>query len=192
MTRKPFLRFGFTCNRKRTSEGSYMYNMRARHEPTRQQSPVERSTITGDHVYQYQEIVVHSRGTFYAENLTDRIREIVRTTGIRNGTVTCMVQHTTCALLLMEHEMGVLLDIRRVLDSLVPEGMVFAHHLRNVDTNGRAHVLGALFNSTIDLPVVDGTVVSGEYQDLVFLDFQHGMKSRAVGVHVQGAPCGTP
>lgn len=128
-----------------------------------------------------------SDGLYYTEILTDQVHQKIENLGTRMGFVNLLVQHTTSALLLVEHEAGIIMDIKEALQKLLPESGEFYHHQRGVDRNGAGHVLSALFNGTLTIPVIDGEMVLGTYQEIMFMDFQPERTERAVAVTIMGA-----
>ena len=132
-------------------------------------------------------ITVYSEGNFYSENITAQVEDIVQKSEIADGLVTVFLQHTTGALMLLEHEIGILADLQEVLEQVIGDRNHFYHHVRDVDSNGKAHILNAMLNSSLVLPLSDGKFCFGEYQDVVFLDFQPIRRERRIVVHV----CGT-
>lgn len=136
------------------------------------------------------EFRIHSRGAYYAQNITRNVQDAVDNVSLLHGEVVLLSQHTTSAVMLVEYEAGVLLDIKRTLEDMTPATDSYAHHIRNVDQNGRAHVLGALFNNSVVVPVKLGKLVLGEYQDIMFMDFQELVKPRSISLRVMGASRG--
>jgi secondary thiamine-phosphate synthase enzyme len=117
-------------------------------------------------------LTIYSDGLYYTEVLTDRVNRVLAERAIEAGLVNLILQHTTSALLLVEHEAGALLDIKETMQRLVPADTSFHHHLREVDRNGRGHVLSGLFNQSLNLPVQDHRLQLGTYQEVLFVDFQ--------------------
>jgi secondary thiamine-phosphate synthase enzyme len=131
-------------------------------------------------------LTVYSMGEFYSELLTEDLQDLVAESGVIEGSANVLTAHSTSAVLLMEHEAGILLDIEEVLESFCPQGNAFHHHTRKVDTNGRAHVFSALFNGSVTIPIRNGSMSLGEFQDVVFWDFQAIPKARTVMISVMG------
>ena len=129
---------------------------------------------------------IHSTGFLYSENITERVDRVVYESGVEAGLVNVVLQHTTGAVLLMEHETGVLVDVEHALERFLPGDTEMFHHRRGVDLNGRAHVLSSLFSSTVTLPVEDRKTVRGEFQDVVFVDFQPDKTMREIMVTIMG------
>ncbi len=131
-------------------------------------------------------VTIYSGGLHYTEILTDRIQSLVSTSGVATGLVNAVLQHTTGALLLVEHEAGIFLDLRTALENLAPGAGPYKHHDRGVDTNGASHVLSAMLNKTVTIPIVDGAALLGTYQEIIFMDFQSEAVERDVSVLVFG------
>jgi len=131
-------------------------------------------------------LTIFSDGLYYSEILTDRVEKLVSGCEISTGIVNLLLQHTTSALMLVEHEGGIMMDLKRTLQQLVPPNEKFHHHLRGVDQNGAGHVLSAILNKTLSIPVVDGTVALGTYQEIMFMDFQPERTDRVITVTVLG------
>jgi secondary thiamine-phosphate synthase enzyme len=125
-------------------------------------------------------LTIYSDGLYYTEVLTDRINRVLAHHAIEAGLVNLVLRHTTSALILLEHEAGVLLDMQETLERLVPTEGTFYHHLRDVDKNGRAHVLSGLFNQSITLAVQSARLQLGTYQEVLFVDFQSTPAARSM------------
>jgi len=131
-------------------------------------------------------ITVYSRGLFYAENVTCAVEDAIVSHHIISGTVTCTLQHTTSTLMLMEYEIGILYDIKALLERLAPQNRTYAHHRRGVDTNGAAHLLSSMSSHSVTVPIRDNQLVRGQYQDIVFMDFQKEIRPSTIALHVMG------
>ena len=127
-----------------------------------------------------------SDGRFHAFNVTEEVRAAVRASGMRAGSALVFYRHTTGAVMLVEHEAGMLLDLEEVLEQITPVARDYKHHLRGVDLNGAAHVRTALMNASVTVPVLDGDLAVGTYQDIVVLDMDPEPRPRTVIVQVMG------
>lgn len=133
-----------------------------------------------------QKLTIYSSGLYYTEILTDRIQRIVTELEVRMGCVNLVLQHTTSALMLIEHEAGIILDLKSILQKLVPRDGEYYHHRRGVDQNGAGHVLSALLNRTLSIPIVNGFLLLGTYQEIMFMDFQPEETARVLAVTMYG------
>lgn len=103
-------------------------------------------------------------------NITPEVKKAVRTSAISEGIVHLFVQHSTAALTTIEFEPGVLSDLNRALSVLAPDDASYAHHIRWDDGNGRSHVKAALIGPSLTVPVGDGDVLCGTWQQIVLLE----------------------
>jgi secondary thiamine-phosphate synthase enzyme len=133
-----------------------------------------------------QTIHFDSEGNWYSLNITEQVRAIVTQSSIKNGLVVVFYQHTTGSVLIIEHEAGFLVDLEDTLERLAPTAGEYAHHMREYDQNGAAHVRTALMPPSITIPVVNGGLPLGEFQDILVVDMQPERKPRSVLVQVMG------
>jgi secondary thiamine-phosphate synthase enzyme len=133
-----------------------------------------------------EKLTLISDGRFHAFNVTEDVRAAVRASGIQAGAALVFYRHTTGAVMLVEHEAGILLDLEEVLEAITPVTRNYWHHLRGVDVNGAAHVRTALMNASVTVPVLDGDLGVGTYQDIVVLDMDPEPRPRTVIVQVMG------
>jgi secondary thiamine-phosphate synthase enzyme len=103
-------------------------------------------------------------------DITPGVTNAVRESGVQEGLVHLFVQHSTAALTTIEYEPGVLSDLRRALSVFAPDNAIYAHNARWGDGNGRSHVKAALVGPSITIPVSDGSVMCGTWQNIVLLE----------------------
>jgi len=103
-------------------------------------------------------------------DLTDEVMCVVKESGIMTGLVHVFVQHSTAALTTIEFEPGVLLDLKRALSVLAPDTADYAHDSRWGDGNGRSHVKAALVGPSLTIPIENGNLLCGTWQQIVLLE----------------------
>ncbi|MDP2796713.1 MAG: secondary thiamine-phosphate synthase enzyme YjbQ [Methanoregula sp.] len=103
-------------------------------------------------------------------DLTAEVKSIVKESGIITGLVHLFVQHSTAALTTIEFEPGVLLDLMRALSVLAPDTAAYAHDTRWGDGNGRSHVKAALVGPSLTIPIENGNLLCGTWQQIVLLE----------------------
>ncbi len=122
-----------------------------------------------------------TRGEVEFVDLSDWVREVVGESGVRNGLVHVFAPHATGVLILTENEDGLLDDVRRFLERLVPKGARYDH-----PSNAYAHLRSILFPPDRTLPVVDGRVGFGAWQSLLFVETDVHPRRRTVVFQVIG------
>ncbi len=103
-------------------------------------------------------------------DLTDEVKSVVKDSGIMTGLVHLFVQHSTAALTTIEFEPGVLQDLKRALSVLAPDTAEYAHDSRWGDGNGRSHVKAALVGPSLTIPIENGKLLCGTWQQIVLLE----------------------
>ena len=127
---------------------------------------------------------VHSfstRGEIEFVDLTGQVVEAVSESGVRNGLVHVFAPHATGVLILTENEPGLLDDIKEFFEKLVPKGLGYEH-----PSNAYAHLRSILFPPDRTLPVVDGRVVFGTWQSLMFVETDVSPRRRTIVFQVIG------
>jgi len=121
-------------------------------------------------------------------NITPQVEKAVTESGVRTGLVHLFVQHSTAALTTIEYEPGVLADLKRALSVVAPDTAEYAHNSRWGDGNGRSHVKAALVGPSITVPVGNGQLLCGTWQQLVLLELDvNAGRKRTVICTVNGS-----
>ena len=122
-------------------------------------------------------------------DITDRVNEVVRTSGIRNGLVHLQTLHTTTAVFINEWQDALLHDVRKFLEKLVQGEDYWRHNdpaysdceRRNADS----HLRGMLMGQSLCLQVRNSAVLLGSWQSIILAEFD-GPRSRSLSVQVSG------
>ena len=117
-------------------------------------------------------------------DITQGVESVVRTSGIDRGAVSVFATGSTVAITTMEYEPGGVHDLQALLDRLIPAGGEYEHNRRNHDTNAHAHLRAAVIGPSETIPVLDGRLALGTWQQVVLIDFDDRPRRRTVTVHV--------
>ncbi len=117
-------------------------------------------------------------------DITEGVERVVRATGVDRGVVTVFVTGSTAAITTMEYEPGGVVDLQGLLERLIPVAGAYEHNRRNQDTNAYAHLRAAVIGASESIPLVDGRLVLGTWQQVVLLDFDDRPRSRTVTVQI--------
>lgn len=115
-------------------------------------------------------ITVRSQAEGEIIDMTEKVKTAVRESGIREGMVHLFVRHSTAALTTIEYESGVLADLKRALSVLAPDQAIYTHDSRWGDGNGRSHVKAALVGPSLTVPIAEGDLMCGTWQQIVLLE----------------------
>ena len=130
------------------------------------------------------ELSLSTRGDADMIDITGGVQRVVSTTGVDEGLASAFVRGSTAAITTMEHEPGNVADLETVLDRLVPPRGEYEHNRLNHDTNSHAHQRASIVGASEVVPVADGRLVLGTWQQLVLIDFDDRPRERTVLVQV--------
>jgi len=111
-------------------------------------------------------------------DITPQLEKMVSESGVQTGVLTVQLLGSTGAITTIEYESGALGDLRRALETLAPVDADYAHNARWGDGNGFSHVRSALLKTSLSLPVVDGELVVGTWQQVVALNLDNRERER--------------
>ncbi len=123
-------------------------------------------------------------GNGHIVDLTEGVARVIRTAGVDRGLVTVFATGSTVAVTTMEYEPGGVSDLQTLLDRLIPPDNAYEHNERNHDTNAHAHLRAAVIGPSETIPLVDGRLALGTWQQIVLVDFDDRPRSRAVTVQI--------
>jgi len=126
-------------------------------------------------------INLSTKGEIEFTDLTDHIQAIVAKSGIMNGVVHVYAPHATGIIILTENEAGLLQDIKRFLETMVPRGKGYSH-----PSNAHSHLRSMLFPPDRTLPVIEGHMELGTWQSLMFVETDVHPRRRTIVVQVMG------
>lgn len=132
------------------------------------------------------DIALKTKGEGDMVDLTPDLAKVVAKSGIKEGIACASVVGSTASLTTIEFEPGLAADMREAAERLFPKGMEYEHHLRWGDGNGHSHVRASFVGPSVTLPVRDGKLVLGTWQQVVLLEFDNRARQRAVAVQVVG------
>lgn len=112
-------------------------------------------------------------------DITDRVRALVKESGISDGICVISTRHTTCGIIVNENERGLKADILDMLGSLVPGDRNYAHN--SIDNNADAHLRAVLLGMSQTIPVEDGHLVLGTWQSIFFVEMD-GPRNRTINI----------
>jgi len=124
-----------------------------------------------------KEINISTEKRYQLVNITDQVEEIVRKNNIEREFVSVSVPHSTAAVLLTEDEKGLKKDWLTFLKELV-SGFNFEHD--KIDNNTDSHILSGLIGQEKSLPVENGKVIRGIWQQIFLLELDGPRERRVI------------
>lgn len=117
-------------------------------------------------------------------NITREVEAALRKSGIREGMILVSAMHITAAVYVNDAEDGLIRDIDEWLERLAPTGPDYRHH-RTGESNGDAHLKNLLMHHQVIIPVTDGKLDFGPWQQVYYAEFD-GQRSKRVIIKVMG------
>lgn len=133
-----------------------------------------------------ESISMDTKGYCDIVDITPRLLSILRRLLIANGLVTLFCPGATGSITTIEYEPGVLQDLKEALERIAPSNIPYRHDERWGDGNGFSHVRAALMKPSLTIPVVDGKLTLGTWQQVVFIDFDNRGRHRDIIVQILG------
>lgn len=135
----------------------------------------------------YQErITVETHGHRDVHNLTEEVNRIVARSGIKTGIVTVCNIGSTAAVGTIEFEPGLRRDLPELLDRLIPASREYAHEQAWHDGNGHSHLQATLLGPALTVPVTNGALPLGTWQQIFHIECDVRPRRRLVVVTVIG------
>ncbi len=128
-----------------------------------------------------------SQGHSEVIDITPQVADRLADGSVRNGVVTLFVVGSTAALTTTEYEPGLAkIDLKALYERLAPEDGDYAHEATWNDDNGHSHCRATLTGPSLTIPLVDGKLTLGTWQQIILLDFDTRPRQREVIVQVLG------
>jgi secondary thiamine-phosphate synthase enzyme len=131
-------------------------------------------------------VSLSTKGFGDIQDITSPVAATVGKSKIKNGTVTVFCPGSTGSVTTIEYESGVLEDLKKAIERMVPSDIPYAHDRRWGDGNGFSHVRAALLGPSLTVPVTHGELALGTWQQIVFIDFDNRSRRRNIVVQVMG------
>jgi secondary thiamine-phosphate synthase enzyme len=124
---------------------------------------------------------VFTEGNCDVQNLNPQVNKALRAAGGGDGVLHLFVVGSTASLTTLEFEPGLVKhDLAALMQKLVPDDALYQHEQTWNDDNGHSHLRSALLGPGITIPFADGKLMTGEYQQVVLVDFDTRPRKRIV------------
>jgi secondary thiamine-phosphate synthase enzyme len=120
-------------------------------------------------------------------DITEEAYDFIGNSKFVDGLLTISVPGSTASITTIEYESGVVEDLKRTVEELVPSNRHYAHDDRWGDGNGYSHVRAALFKPSLTLPIIDGKLELGTWQQIILLDFDNKPRKRNISLSIIGS-----
>ncbi len=125
-------------------------------------------------------------------DITERVEEVARQSGVLNGFAVVFSKHTTAAIRINENEPALIADMERMLEQIAPAVAAYKHNDavhafsdNGERPNGHSHCQHLLLGASEAVPIVDGTLIVGQWQRIFLVELDHA-RDREVVVQLVG------
>jgi secondary thiamine-phosphate synthase enzyme len=134
-----------------------------------------------------KEIKVKTKGNCDVVNITEQTIKAVAQSKIKAGTVTLFNVGSTAGITTTEYEPGLVnYDIAAAFEKIAPQNARYEHEETWHDDNGHAHVRALLLGPSLSVPIVDGQLTLGTWQQIILVDFDTRPRARTVICQIVG------
>ena len=134
-----------------------------------------------------KEIKVKTKGNCEVINLTEQVMEALVDTDIKDGVVVLFNIGSTAGITTTEYEPGLVNhDIAAVFEKIAPKNARYEHEETWHDDNGHSHVRATLLGPSLSVPLVNGTLTLGTWQQIILVDFDTRPRTRTVICQIIG------
>ncbi len=131
-------------------------------------------------------ISLSTKGFSDTLDITHDVETVIGHSKIENGLVTVFCPGSTGAVTTIEYEPGVLQDLQKAIEKIVPSNIPYEHDKRWGDGNGFSHVRAALMKPSLAVPLIQRRLALGTWQQIVFVDFDNRKRERKLLVQIMG------
>ena len=132
------------------------------------------------------EIQIQTQGEHDMVDITDDVQRVVNQSHIENGIVCVFVPGSTGTITTVEYEPGLMKDIPRALENIAPRNIHYSHHETWHDDNGHSHIRASLMGPGMSVPVKNGKLIHGTWQQIVFVELDTSPRNRNIIVQIVG------
>ncbi|MFQ6036276.1 MAG: secondary thiamine-phosphate synthase enzyme YjbQ [Sedimentisphaerales bacterium] len=134
-----------------------------------------------------QKIEFKTKGNCHVVDITEQVSRAIKQSQITNGTVTLFNVGSTAGITTTEYEPGLVnYDIEAAFERIAPRNARYEHEQTWHDDNGHSHVRASVLGPSLSVPVIDGQLTIGTWQQIILVDFDTRPRTRTVICQIIG------
>ena len=133
-----------------------------------------------------QKISITTKGHGDMHDITDQVGSAIVESGVKTGLVNVFNVGSTAAIGTIEFEPGLRADMPAILDKLIPPRRNYGHEQAWHDGNGHSHLQATLLGPSLTVPIADGKVLLGTWQQIFHLECDVRGRQRTVVLTIVG------
>lgn len=119
-------------------------------------------------------------------DITEEVTQKVKSAKIKEGICTLFSIGSTAGITTVEYEPGLLKDLPKLFEKLIPSTTRYSHDETWGDGNGHSHLRSALVKTSFSIPIIKGELTLGTWQQIIFIDFDNRSRNRRIVVQIMG------
>ena len=127
---------------------------------------------------------MHTKNIHDYINITRDVEQALYESGIHDGMILVSAMHITAGIYVNDAESGLIQDIEKWLEDIAPYNINYKHH-QTGETNGDAHLKSLVIGHEIIVPVTDGRLDFGTWQQIYYAEFD-GQRDKRILIKVMG------
>lgn len=133
---------------------------------------------------QSDKFTIQTRGFTDIIDITNKVQNLVYKHNIKEGQVLVYVAGSTSSITTIEYEQGLLKDFPQILNNIAPMDKEYFHDETWHDGNGYAHLRASIIGSSVNIPLIEGALTLGTWQQIVLIDFDNKPRTRTIYVQI--------
>jgi secondary thiamine-phosphate synthase enzyme len=133
-----------------------------------------------------ENISLRTQGKTEILDITDQVAFKVSNSGVKNGIATVFIAGSTAGITTIEFESGLVADFEALWKRIAPDNIPYEHNERWGDGNGYAHIRASLLGPSLTIPIINGKLSLGTWQQVIVVDFDNRPRHRQVIIQMMG------
>lgn len=129
-------------------------------------------------------ITLETKGFTDIIDITNELTNMVQVHAIKTGQMLAYTKGSTAAITSLEYEPGLIKDLPEILEKLIPMNKQYHHDEKWQDGNGYAHIRASIIGNHMSIPIMDGDLLLGTWQNIVLIDFDNKPRTRQIFVQI--------
>lgn len=135
----------------------------------------------------YKDVInLETKGEMDIVDITPEVQRVVGKSGVKEGIACIFCPGSTGAITTIEYESGLLYDLPSALEKIAPKNAYYKHEERWHDGNGHSHVRASIIGSSLSVPIENGQLILGTWQQIVFIECDVRPRKRRLIIHILG------
>ena len=131
-----------------------------------------------------EKFTIHTKGNTQSVDITRQVQNAVYKHNLPSAVVYVYVAGSTVSITNIEYEPGLLKDLPEALEKIAPVEAEYHHDETWHDGNGYAHIRASIVGNSTMVPLIDGALQLGQWQQIVLIDFDNKARTRVVHVQI--------